>query len=124
LAQADWVTSTCGDLVFADRSWTCTVHFTDNQETLTDFRTSATDGLDPSAIPALVAQYGNNELEVPPDEPLWLKFAKQVYENPLILLLMGSSVVSALMGNYDDAMCVVIAVLIVLTGEYFLMVLR
>lgn len=110
--------------MFADRSWTCTVHFTDNQETLTDFRTSATDGLDPSAIPALVAQYGNNELEVPPDEPLWLKFAKQVYENPLILLLMGSSVVSALMGNYDDAMCVVIAVLIVLTGEYFLMVLR
>jgi Ca2+-transporting ATPase len=46
-----------------------------------------------------------------------LKFAKQVYENPLILLLLGSSVVSALMGNYDDAGCVVIAVAIVLTGE-------
>jgi Ca2+-transporting ATPase len=46
-----------------------------------------------------------------------LKFAKQVYENPLILLLLGSSVVSALMGNFDDALCVVIAVTIVLTGE-------
>jgi hypothetical protein len=33
------------------------------------------------------------------------------------LLLLGSSVVSALMGNFDDAICVVIAVAIVLTGE-------
>lgn len=40
-----------------------------------------------------------------------------MYENPLILLLLGSSVVSALLGSYDDAICVVIAVAIVLTGE-------
>jgi Ca2+-transporting ATPase len=47
---------------------------------------------------------------------MWLKFAKGVYENPLNLLLLGSSAVSALMGQYDDAVCVVIAVAIVLTG--------
>lgn len=80
--------------------------------------TNPTQGLSNSALAALLARYGPNEFELPPSEPLWLKFSKQVYENPLILLLLGSSVVSALMGQYDDAVCVVIAVLIVLTGTY------
>jgi Ca2+-transporting ATPase len=87
------------------------------EETLADFHTDGEKGLASAAVGALVAQYGPNEFELPPDEPLWLKFAKQVYENPLILLLLGSSVVSGLMGNYDDAVCVVVAVAIVLTGE-------
>ena len=52
---------------------------------------------------------------MPDSEHLALKFAKQVYENPLILLLLGSALVSALLGSYDDAVCVVIAVTIVLT---------
>lgn len=86
-------------------------------ETLADFSTDGEKGLASASVSALVAQYGPNEFELPPDEPLWLKFAKQVYENPLILLLLGSSVVSGLMGNYDDAVCVVVAVTIVLTGE-------
>lgn len=86
------------------------------EETVADFATNLKDGLASTAVPALLAQYGPNEFELPPDEPLWLKFAKQVYENPLILLLLGSSVVSGLMGNYDDAICVVVAVAIVLTG--------
>lgn len=88
-----------------------------SQETIKDFDTSGTDGLSSSVIPSLLARYGPNEFELPPEEPLAIKFAKQVYENPLILLLLGSSVVSALMGNYEDAVCVVIAVFIVLTGE-------
>jgi hypothetical protein len=54
-----------------------------------------------------------------------LKFAKQVYENPLILLLLASSLVSALLGQYDDAACVVVAVGIVLTGEpYWCMLIQ
>jgi positive regulator of sigma E activity len=57
-----------------------------------------------------------NEFELPPSEPLWLKMAKQVYEQPLILMLLASSVVSALFGSYDDAICVLVAVGIVLTG--------
>ncbi|CAK9781097.1 calcium-transporting P [Cutaneotrichosporon oleaginosum] len=85
------------------------------EETVADFHTDGERGLPNSAVAALVGQYGPNEFELPPDEPLWLKFAKQVYENPLILLLLGSSVVSGLMGNYDDAVCVVVAVAIVLT---------
>ena len=58
-----------------------------------------------------------NEFELPPSEPLWLKMAKQVYEQPLILMLLASSVVSALFGSYDDAICVLVAVGIVLTGK-------
>jgi len=57
-----------------------------------------------------------NEFQLPPSEPLWLKMAKQVYEQPLILMLLASSVVSALFGSYDDAICVLVAVGIVLTG--------
>lgn len=47
-----------------------------------------------------------------------LKFAKTIYESPLILLLCGSALVSALMGNIDDAVSITVAVLIVLTGEF------
>ena len=49
-------------------------------------------------------------------EPLALKFAKMFYESPLILLLCGSAIVSAIMGNVDDAISITIAVVIVLTG--------
>ncbi|WRT66553.1 calcium-transporting P-type ATPase, PMR1-type [Kwoniella shivajii] len=84
-------------------------------ETLTSLSSHPTQGLSTSSLSALLARYGPNEFELPPADPLFLKFAKQVYENPLILLLLGSSVVSALMGNYDDAACVVVAVGIVLT---------
>ncbi|WVF71232.1 calcium-transporting P-type ATPase, PMR1-type [Kwoniella sp. CBS 6097] len=85
------------------------------EETISALSTHATQGLPTSSLATLLARCGPNEFELPPTDPLYLKFAKQVYENPLILLLMGSSVVSALMGNYDDAACVVVAVGIVLT---------
>ena len=49
-------------------------------------------------------------------EPVLIKFAKTIYESPLILLLCGSAVVSAFMGNIDDAVSITVAVLIVLTG--------
>ncbi|WVQ79940.1 calcium-transporting P-type ATPase, PMR1-type [Cryptococcus sp. DSM 104549] len=85
------------------------------EETIETFSTHPTNGLPTASLAALLARYGPNEFELPPADPLYLKFAKQVYENPLVLLLLGSSVVSALMGQFDDAVCVVIAVAIVLT---------
>ena len=87
------------------------------QQTILDFATHPTSGLLTSSLSSLLARYGPNEFELPPSEPLWLKFAKGIYETPLILLLLGSSAVSALMGQYDDAVCVVITVIIVLTGK-------
>ena len=40
---------------------------------------------------------------------------KQFYESPLILLLLGSSCVSALVGNFDDAVSITLAIIIVVT---------
>ena len=65
----------------------------------------------------LLQTHGYNEFSVDAPEPLLIKFAKTIYENPLILLLCGSAGVSAVMGNIDDAVSITVAVLIVLTGE-------
>ena len=86
-----------------------------SQETLFYFRTSPTEGISSSAIPSLREQYGYNEFSVAASEPLFIKFAKTIYETPLILLLCGSALVSAVMGNIDDAVSITVAVLIVLT---------
>ncbi|KAH0588507.1 hypothetical protein H2248_004338 [Termitomyces sp. 'cryptogamus'] len=85
------------------------------QDTIAHFRTSAEHGLLQQDIPNLHATHGYNEFSVSTPEPLLLKFAKTIYESPLILLLCGSASVSAIMGNIDDAVSITVAVLIVLT---------
>jgi len=92
------------------------------EDTLHEFQTSANEGLPSSIIPSLQAVYGYNEFSVQTPEPLLVKFAKTIYESPLILLLFGSAVVSAVMGNIDDAVSITIAILIVLTGVYLVFV--
>ncbi|KAH9935143.1 calcium-transporting ATPase [Epithele typhae] len=79
------------------------------------FGTSVTDGLSARRVSDLLATHGYNEFTVSTPEPMLIKFAKTIYENPLILLLCGSAVVSAVMGNIDDAVSITVAVLIVLT---------
>lgn len=79
------------------------------------FRTSLTAGLSNSIVLEHIATYGYNEFTVATPEPVLLKFAKTIYESPLILLLCGSAVISAVMGNTDDAISITVAVLIVLT---------
>lgn len=100
-----------------DRRDTASAHFAhvSSEDTISHFRTSGTNGLMNSDIDALREQHGYNEFSVSTPEPLWLKFAKTIYESPLILLLCGSAVVSAIMGNVDDAVSITVAVLIVLT---------
>ncbi|KIK60813.1 hypothetical protein GYMLUDRAFT_43427 [Collybiopsis luxurians FD-317 M1] len=85
------------------------------EDTISYFRTSPTEGLLLSDIPHLLTEFGYNEFSVSSPEPLLLKFAKTIYESPLILLLCGSATVSAIMGNVDDAVSITVAVLIVLT---------
>ena len=75
------------------------------------------DGLSAAVIPGLLETHGYNEFTVSAPEPVLLKFAKTIYESPLILLLCGSAIVSAVMGNVDDAISITVAVLIVLTGS-------
>nr|AFX00736.1 calcium transporting ATPase [Ganoderma lucidum] len=85
------------------------------QDTISHFGTSATHGLPLRRVQELLQTHGYNEFSVEAPEPLLIKFAKTIYENPLILLLCGSAMVSAVMGNIDDAVSITVAVLIVLT---------
>ncbi|KAJ7647897.1 Ca-transporting ATPase [Roridomyces roridus] len=73
-------------------------------ETVAHYRTSLPSGLLPT--------HGYNEFSVSTPEHVLLKFAKTIYESPLILLLCASATVSALMGNIDDAISITVAVLI------------
>ncbi|KAF9529770.1 hypothetical protein CPB83DRAFT_875437 [Crepidotus variabilis] len=85
------------------------------EDTIDYYRTSGTNGLLHTDIDTLREKFGYNEFSVETPEPLWLKFAKTIYESPLILLLCGSATISAIMGNVSDAISITVAVLIVLT---------
>lgn len=57
---------------------------------------------------------GYNEFDVKEKESLTSKYLEQ-FKNPLIMLLLGSAIVSILMKQYDDAVSITIAVIIVVT---------
>ena len=79
--------------------------------------TSLSHGLHPSDASARLHVQGSNELPHEEPEPLWLRFVKQ-FQETLILLLLASAVISAVMGNFSDAMSITIAVLIVVTVAF------
>ncbi|CAG8574636.1 20814_t:CDS:10, partial [Dentiscutata erythropus] len=56
---------------------------------------------------------GYNEFEVEEGDHPVVKFIKQFVENPLVLLLLCSAVISLIMGNHKDAFSVFLAVTIV-----------
>lgn len=89
------------------------------QDVAQQFHTSFTEGLSSQAVPALREVHGYNEFSVETPEPAIIKFVKGIYEQPLILLLFGSAIISAIMHNIDDAVSITIAILIVLTGMCF-----
>lgn len=68
-------------------------------------------------VPAIREINGSNEFEVAGQEKLITKFLKQFYESPLIILLLASALVSAVVGNLDDAFSITLAIVIVVTGE-------
>lgn len=59
---------------------------------------------------------GYNEFAVKESDSAWSKLADQLKE-PLILLLLGSAVVSLILGEREDAASIVLAVGIVVAGE-------
>lgn len=58
---------------------------------------------------------GVNELNSEEEESLLMKFISSFYSDPLILLLIGSAVISFWMGNVDDAVSITLAITIVVT---------
>ena len=58
--------------------------------------------------------HGFNEVNVGAPDPLWKKYIDQ-FNNPFILLLLLSAFISVCMKQYDDAVCVTVAIIIVVT---------
>ena len=86
-------------------------------ETILDFNTHAVNGLsDFKDIKSRQSEYGENECKSDePESPLIIQFLKTFTQDPLILLLIGSAVVSFIMGNIDDAISITMAIVIVVT---------
>lgn len=75
------------------------------EQVASDFNTDPNRGLYSSDVLGLRALYGSNELEADDDESLFSKFIGS-FKDPLILLLLGSAVISVLMGQIDDAISI------------------
>lgn len=61
--------------------------------------------------------YGHNDFEVDDEEPIWKKYLGQ-FKEPMILLLLVSALISLLMKQYDDALSITIAIIIVVTVAF------
>lgn len=59
--------------------------------------------------------HGTNELDSDDEESLFWKFLETFYSDPMIMLLIGSAVISFVMGNIDDAVSITAAIVIVVT---------
>lgn len=87
------------------------------EEVATRHSTSLGNGLHPSDASTRLHIQGPNELPSEEPEPLWLRFVQQ-FKETLILLLLASAGISAIMGNYEDAISIAIAVTIVVTVAF------
>ena len=69
-------------------------------------------GLDASTASARQRVFGPNEFAPDDPESMLSKFIEQ-FKQPLILLLLGSAIISVVMGQYDDAISITLAITIV-----------
>ena len=74
-------------------------------------------GLSSTTAAALRLEYGPNELGVEKHDSLLTGLLEQ-FQNPLILLLLGSAALSILLGNIEDAVSIAVAVIIVVTVAF------
>jgi Ca2+-transporting ATPase len=88
-------------------------------ETADQLHTNLDTGLSSNVVPAIREINGPNEFEVARQERVLTKFLKQFYESPLIILLLASALVSAVVGNLDDAFSITLAIVIVVTGKLY-----
>ncbi len=58
--------------------------------------------------------HGVNEIGVKKQDPLWKKYLEQ-FNQPFILLLLASAVISIIMDQKDDAASITFAIVIVVT---------
>ncbi|XP_037130798.1 calcium-transporting ATPase type 2C member 1 [Syngnathus acus] len=61
--------------------------------------------------------HGWNEFDVGEELPLWRKYMLQ-FKDPLILLLLASAIISVVMRQFDDAISITVAIIIVVTVAF------
>lgn len=86
-------------------------------EVLKQFHSDATLGLTNDEAGRRRKLHGFNEFDVVEDMPLWRKYIEQ-FKEPMIVLLLASGLVSICMGQYDDAVSITVAILIVVTVAF------
>ena len=91
----------------------CTMSVEDLVDQLdTDIKTGLSN---PQDISTRRSIHGTNELDSEDEESLFWKFLETFYSDPMIMLLIGSAVISFVMGNIDDAVSISAAIVIVVT---------
>eukprot|EP00053_Salpingoeca_punica_P012094 m.107876 g.107876 ORF g.107876 m.107876 type:complete len:900 (+) comp15852_c0_seq7:248-2947(+) len=88
-----------------------------NLDVLTSLRSDADVGLSSDEARRRLDVFGHNELQVEEDDPLWKKYLEQ-FKEPLIGMLLVSAAISLLMGQYDDAISITVAIIIVVTVAF------
>lgn len=86
-------------------------------ELLAQLKTDPKLGLQESEIDARRGLYGSNDFDTDDEEPIWKKYLGQ-FKEPMILLLLASAVISLIMQQYDDAISITVAILIVVTVAF------
>ncbi|XP_062584876.1 calcium-transporting ATPase type 2C member 1-like isoform X1 [Saccostrea cucullata] len=80
-------------------------------------RTNIDTGLSKTEATRRQAFYGTNDFQITTEEPLWRKYLGQ-FKDPMILLLLASAFVSILMKQFDDAVSITVAIVIVVTVAF------
>ena len=81
------------------------------------FQTSVPNGLTNKEVLRRREIYGENELEEEEDESLIMKYLGQ-FQEPLVLMLLASAFISILIKQYDDAISITLAIVIVCTVAF------
>ena len=86
-------------------------------EVLTNFSSDLKEGLTITEVTSRLVEYGENKFEIDEKDPLWWRYLEQ-FKDPLIMLLLGSAAISLLVGQYEDAVSILGAVVIVGTVAF------
>ena len=102
-----------------DKMWlpSSEASFLEYEEVARKLHTDVHEGLSWDEAVHRINMFGSNEFVVKEEEPIWRKYLQQ-FQNPLILLLLASALVSVCMKQFDDAVSITVAILIVVTVAF------
>jgi len=87
------------------------------EQVITEQNTDLEKGLTVQEADFRIKLNGPNVLEPEDEETMFGKFIEQ-FKDPLIMLLLGSATISILMGQFSDALSILLAIVIVLTVAF------